>query len=84
MGAWDHTEPLSHCYLAQAPLVFDVGWRIRSGSYSLLGKDLHHWYTLDCVCTLCIGTLLDCGAHILLAVAVRKQVGAAPGSHAKR
>ena len=34
-----------------------------------------------------IGTLLHTiliVAHILLAVAVRKQVGAAPGSHAKR
>ena len=61
MGAWVHEEPLSRCRLAQASLVFDLGWRIRSGSYSLLEK------------TCIIGTRLGCGAYILLAVAVRKQ-----------
>ena len=63
MGAWDHEEPLSHCCLAQALLVFDLGWRIR-GEATPLEKDRHHWYT--------VAHYLDL-AHILLAVAVRKQ-----------
>ena len=58
MGAWDHMEPLSHCYLAQAPLVLDLGWRIR-------GEVLLAWKIY--------GLLTILVVIILLAVAVRKQ-----------